>query len=225
MDVINFSGGGPQADPRTDAMIETVANVVRAGVVPIVSAGNDRDFFGLGTAGSPATAPDAIAVGATTNSHVFDASFSVVSPAGLGRIPFVPTDDLPQAWISGQPAARRRGDDPGREPAPLRGRASGGSLQRRDRARQPRRLPVPGEARSRARSRRGRHGRRGQPRRRSRVLDLPGRGRHDLRPRRREAPRGDGRVRRRGDGPVHAGPARGAHVVAGRPDELLGRRA
>ena len=98
MDVINFSGGGPQADPRTDALIETVANVVRAGVVPIVSAGNDRDFFGLGTAGSPATAPDAIAVGATTNSHVFDASFSVVSPSGLGRVPFVPTDDIPQAW-------------------------------------------------------------------------------------------------------------------------------
>ena len=100
MDIINFSGGGPQADPRTDALIETVANVVRAGVVPVVSAGTDRDFFGLGTAGSPATAPDAIAVGATTNSHVFDASFSVVSPGGLGRIPFVPTDDIPQGWIS-----------------------------------------------------------------------------------------------------------------------------
>ena len=100
MDVINFSGGGPQSDPRTDALIETVANVVRAGVVPVVSAGNDRDFFGLGTAGSPATAPDAIAVGATTNSHVFDASFAVLSPtASFGRIPFVPTDDIPQAWI------------------------------------------------------------------------------------------------------------------------------
>ena len=34
MDIINFSGGGPQADPRTDALIPTVANVVRAGVVP-----------------------------------------------------------------------------------------------------------------------------------------------------------------------------------------------
>ena len=64
MDVINFSGGGPQADPRTDALIAAVANVVRAGVVPIISAGNDRDFFGLGTAGSPATSPDAISVGA-----------------------------------------------------------------------------------------------------------------------------------------------------------------
>ena len=63
MDIINFSGGGPQADPRTDALIPAVANVVRAGVVPVISAGNDRDFFGLGTAGSPATAPDAISVG------------------------------------------------------------------------------------------------------------------------------------------------------------------
>ncbi len=34
MHVINFSGGSAQADPRTDAMMETVANVVRAGVVP-----------------------------------------------------------------------------------------------------------------------------------------------------------------------------------------------
>jgi minor extracellular serine protease Vpr len=99
MDIINFSGGGPQSDPRTDALIETVANVVRAGVVPIVSAGNDRDFFGLGTAGSPATAPDAIAVGAVTNSHVFDASFAVVSPSvPFGRVPFVPTDEIPQGW-------------------------------------------------------------------------------------------------------------------------------
>jgi minor extracellular serine protease Vpr len=101
MDVINFSGGGPQADPRTDAMMPTVANVVRAGVVPVISAGNDRDFFGLGTAGSPATSPDAISVGATTNSHVFDASFAVMSPAvPFGRIPFVATDNIPPTWIS-----------------------------------------------------------------------------------------------------------------------------
>ena len=104
MDIINFSGGGPQADPRTDALIETVANVVRAGVVPIVSAGNDRDFFGLGTAGSPATAPDAIAVGATTNSHVFDASFSVVSPVGA-RADSVRADGRHPAGVdSGEPA-------------------------------------------------------------------------------------------------------------------------
>jgi subtilisin family serine protease len=101
MDVINFSGGGPQADPRTDILMEAVANVVKAGVVPVISAGNDRDFFGLGTAGSPATSPDAISVGAVANAHVFGASLTVVSPAvSFGRIAFVPTDDVPPGWTT-----------------------------------------------------------------------------------------------------------------------------
>ncbi|HSJ94462.1 MAG TPA: S8 family serine peptidase [Gaiellaceae bacterium] len=100
MDVINFSGGGPQADPRTDGLIEAVTNIVRAGVVPVVSAGNDRDFFGLGTAGSPATAPDAISVGSVVNSHVFGASLAVSSPAGLPRMAFVASERVPPTWIS-----------------------------------------------------------------------------------------------------------------------------
>ena len=100
MDVINFSGGGPQADPRTDILIPAVTNVVRAGVVPVISAGNDRDFFGLGTAGSPATAPDAISVGAVANAHVFGPSMQVVSPSGLPRMPFAPSDTIPPSWIS-----------------------------------------------------------------------------------------------------------------------------
>jgi minor extracellular serine protease Vpr len=100
MDVINFSGGGPQADPRTDILIEAVANVARAGVVPVISAGNDRDFFGLGTAGSPATAPDAISVGATANAHVFGASIAIVAPSGVARVPFVPVDNIPPSWIT-----------------------------------------------------------------------------------------------------------------------------
>ena len=100
MDVINFSGGGPQADPRTDVLIQAVANIVRAGVVPIISAGNDRDFFGLGTAGSPATAPDAISVGAVANAHVFGPSITVRAPGGVGRIPFGPADNVPPSWIS-----------------------------------------------------------------------------------------------------------------------------
>jgi subtilisin family serine protease len=33
MDVINFSGGGPQVDPASDAIIEAVRNVAAAGVV------------------------------------------------------------------------------------------------------------------------------------------------------------------------------------------------
>jgi minor extracellular serine protease Vpr len=100
MDIINFSGGGPQADPRTDILIPAVTNVVRAGVVPVISAGNDRDFFGLGTAGSPATAPDAISVGAVANAHVFGPSLQVMVPGGLPRMPFVPADTVPPSWIS-----------------------------------------------------------------------------------------------------------------------------
>jgi minor extracellular serine protease Vpr len=100
MDVINFSGGGPQADPRTDGLMAAVANVVRAGVVPIISAGNDRDFFGLGTAGSPATSPDAISVGSVVNTHVFSQSFTVASPAGVPRVAYVPSDSIPPSWIN-----------------------------------------------------------------------------------------------------------------------------
>ncbi len=100
MDIINFSGGGPQADPRTDVLIEAVTNIVRAGVVPVISAGNDRDFFGLGTAGSPATAPDAISVGAVANAHVFGPSITVVAPSGVARIPFSPSENIPPSWLS-----------------------------------------------------------------------------------------------------------------------------
>jgi len=128
MDVINFSGGGPQSDPRTDILIQAVANVARAGVVPVISAGNDRDFFGLGTAGSPATAPDAISVGATANAHVFGASISVVSPGGVARIPFVPSDNIPPSWI----ASNQRLVDVGSIPGVSRqlcSAAPGGSLR------------------------------------------------------------------------------------------------
>ena len=57
MNVINFSGGGPQTDPANDAMYVAVHNTVLAGVVPVIAAGNDREDFGLGTTGSPGTAP------------------------------------------------------------------------------------------------------------------------------------------------------------------------
>ena len=67
MNVINFSGGGPQIDPANDALIEAIHNVAAAGVVPVIAAGNDRDDFGAGSAGSPGSAPDAISVAAVSN--------------------------------------------------------------------------------------------------------------------------------------------------------------
>ena len=101
MDVINFSGGGPQSDPERDPMVQVVTNVVRAGVVPVISAGNDRDLFGLGTVGSPSTAPDAISVAATANGHVFTRALTLTSPGGLGPMPFVPAPGaLPPSWTN-----------------------------------------------------------------------------------------------------------------------------
>jgi minor extracellular serine protease Vpr len=103
MDVINFSGGGPQTDPESDALVEAVRNVAAAGVVPVISAGNDRDDYGLGSAGSPGTAPDAISVAALSNAHVFGPALSLTAPdapGALTRIPFARTagDPTPAGW-------------------------------------------------------------------------------------------------------------------------------
>lgn len=103
MDVINFSGGGPEIDPANDALIEAVSNVVAAGVVPVIAAGNDRDDFGLGTAGSPGTAPAAITVAAVTNKHVFAPVLRLDSPDLPGTpkdVPFQPGigPQVPPGW-------------------------------------------------------------------------------------------------------------------------------
>lgn len=105
MDVINFSGGGPQTDPLSDALVEAVRNVAAAGVVPVISAGNDRDDYGVGSAGSPGTAPDAISVAALSNAHVYAPALTVTAsgaPEPLTRVPFVRTAGpaTPAAWAS-----------------------------------------------------------------------------------------------------------------------------
>src|SRR5688500_14408518 len=105
MDVINFSGGGPQTDPASDALVEAVRNVAAAGVVPVISSGNDRDDYGLGSAGSPGTAPDAISVAALSNSHVYAAALAVMvpgAPGSLTRVPFIRTAGPrpPAAWAA-----------------------------------------------------------------------------------------------------------------------------
>ena len=104
MHVINFSGGGPQTDPANDALIETISNVAAAGVVPVISAGNDRDQFGLGTAGAPGSAPEAISVAAVSNTHFFGAHLTLgrSAPANLQQLPLAPSGRaLPDRWASG----------------------------------------------------------------------------------------------------------------------------
>jgi minor extracellular serine protease Vpr len=103
MNVINFSGGGPQTDPANDALIEAVRNVSNAGVVPVISAGNDRDEFGGGTVGSPGVAPDAISVAAVSNKHVFAPALTLDSPQIPGLPKQVPFEQalapsIPPSW-------------------------------------------------------------------------------------------------------------------------------
>jgi minor extracellular serine protease Vpr len=101
MDVINFSGGGPEADPASDALIQALENVVAAGVVPIISAGNDRDDFGYGSVGSPSNAPSAISVAAASNVHVFGTELTATAPdapASLEHVPFAFNFHVPTPW-------------------------------------------------------------------------------------------------------------------------------
>ena len=103
MDVINFSGGGPQVDPQMDPLVEAVRNVTNAGVVAVISAGNDRDQFGFGSTGSPANAPEAISVAASSNSHVFGPALRVATPdapSTLTQIPFESNGQVPAAWAA-----------------------------------------------------------------------------------------------------------------------------
>lgn len=87
MDVINMSLGEPEIEPSRDIVVRALSAAARAGVVPVVSAGNDFDEFGRGSVGSPASAPEAITVGAvaTTRSGPDDvvASFSSSGPTPL----------------------------------------------------------------------------------------------------------------------------------------------
>ena len=161
MDVINFSGGGPQTDPLSDALVEAVRNVAAAGVVPVISAGNDRDDYGVGSAGSPGSAPDAISVAALSNSHVYAPALAVTAsgaPEALTRIPFVRTAGPCDSGGLGQhrPAARRRRHDrrherpagaarplwPAREPRRRPDDAARRLAERRDRGRLARHLHV-----------------------------------------------------------------------------------
>ena len=100
MSVINFSGGGPESDPATDATIEMARNTAAAGVVPVIAAGNDRDDFGLGSVASPGTAPAAITVAAVTNTHIFAPGLSVTAPGAPATLKQIPIEkaSTPASW-------------------------------------------------------------------------------------------------------------------------------
>ena len=66
MDVINLSLGEPEIEPTRDLVALALDGAARAGVIPVVAAGNDFDAFGNGSLSSPGTSALAITVAATT---------------------------------------------------------------------------------------------------------------------------------------------------------------
>ncbi|HEY2208656.1 MAG TPA: S8 family serine peptidase [Gaiellaceae bacterium] len=66
MNVINLSIGEPEVEPSRDIVVRALDNAAAAGVVPVVAAENDFQAAGAGSVGSPANAPAAITVGAST---------------------------------------------------------------------------------------------------------------------------------------------------------------
>lgn len=87
--VCNLTGSDP-----CDVQAAAVENAVRAGLTVVVSAGNDGDlavrFPALNSIHSPGTAPSAITVGASTNSHIFFSTFQALGegvPSRLQQIP------------------------------------------------------------------------------------------------------------------------------------------
>jgi subtilisin family serine protease len=86
MDVINLSIGEVEIEPSRDIVALAIRGAARAGVVTVAAAGNDFDAFGPGSVGSPASAADAIAVGAVASGREEPAG-SIVSFSSGGPTP------------------------------------------------------------------------------------------------------------------------------------------
>lgn len=82
MDVINLSLGEPEVTLDRDLVVRAIEGAARAGVVPVVAAGNDFGDFGRGSIGSPAAAPSAITVAAASKAGVI-AGFSSSGPTPI----------------------------------------------------------------------------------------------------------------------------------------------
>ena len=133
MDVINLSIGGTEIDPRSDALVRAVQGAVRAGVVVVIAAGNDRQTLGYGSIDSPGAASDAITVAATSSSRFFARRASIVGstpvPPALSSFGVAAPDtgSRPRA-ITGPVVAAASGRDNGRLCRRRRGQTLDGSI-------------------------------------------------------------------------------------------------
>jgi len=93
MDVINMSLGGLAEPPASDPEQQAIAKATEAGVLVVISAGNEGP--NPGTVASPGTSPEALTVGATLHSRYLAAGIDVTSsdttvPVELARVAYNP---------------------------------------------------------------------------------------------------------------------------------------
>ncbi len=91
MNIVNLSIGEPEVAPQRDIVVRALDTAARAGVIPVVAAGNDGGAAGYGSVGSPANAPAAISVAASTGGSWNDspdliAGFSSEGPAPVSLL-------------------------------------------------------------------------------------------------------------------------------------------
>lgn len=116
MDIINLSLGDDFA-PRLadDVDVDAVERATAAGVIVVVAAGNNGP--GMNTISSPATAPSALAVGATSNDRTFGTGVSV---DGLGSyVSYVGSGPAPGAPVQADLADVEKIDGNGQACSPL----------------------------------------------------------------------------------------------------------
>ncbi len=87
MNVVNLSLGEPEVQPQRDIVVQALDNAAAAGVVPVVAAGNDFTNGGRGSVGSPATAPAAITVAASSEGGDGTASGEIAWFSSAGPTP------------------------------------------------------------------------------------------------------------------------------------------
>ena len=97
MNVINLSLGEPEITPSRDVVVQAIQGAARAGVVPVIAAGNDFDVLGFGSIDSPGSAAAAITAAAATKGGAI-ASFSSGGPTPYS-LDFKPDVAAPGASI------------------------------------------------------------------------------------------------------------------------------
>jgi Subtilase family len=88
MDVLNFSVGETEIEPRRDVVVRAFNAAADAGVVSAVSAGNDFAEFGFGSIGSPANAAKVITAAASTGGHGSAEDDAVAGYSSAGPTPY-----------------------------------------------------------------------------------------------------------------------------------------